>query len=179
MQAWEHGASPQWPNTRGGVGRGCGPAGDGGEGRGSGLLTLPTSLGHIVCPSTLPFSLLEVPSHRGGSKRAPGMSLGSSGADSPCGSSRKGMATPHPPPTATNPRAGLASLLQSPERSLHLCSPSRHSLQGIGMLCAARVGVRPPHQLPVGPSMVLVPESLPGASALGLAVPAQAGSGAF
>lgn len=73
--------------------------------------------GTSVCPSTLPFSLLEVPSHRGGSGRAPGASPGSSGADSPRGSSKRGMAVPSPPhPPQLPPTPGLAVRAQRPGR---------------------------------------------------------------
>lgn len=135
MQAWERRDSPGWPNTRGGVGRGCGPAGDGCGGL-PGWGKMLRSPGFTwAWPFVLPHAwkahpIVAVP---GGLQTYPRAALGLI----PLVAAPK-EGRPDPPPLPPTP--GPMARAQSPEHSSHRCSPS---LCGTGMLRAARAGVSP------------------------------------
>lgn len=105
------GVRPGWPNTHGGAGRGRGwPGGLPGQGG------CPCHSAMSVCPSTRLLSLLEAPSHRGGSGRALGTSPGDCGSESLGGKKDA--------PRVPAPRRGHSVQVGSAKPSSHPCSPS-------------------------------------------------------
>lgn len=146
------GQTPTGSEERPGTGWGWlwGFARVGGDAQGSWLCWL--HLGTSLCPPALPFSLLEVLAHCGSSRRAVGTSLGSSGADSPCGSSKSGRVGPPPLP----PTPGPALRTQRPGR-LCRCRALSTRYTRVGRGCAALPGHGIPPHLPAGPGLGPVP----------------------